>query len=278
MVARLIRTLSSNLAVKEFHRGCIDGYRGTMSNDESSKPNLPETSLPSAKNREPGAPKWEQAAKARILSGLKKIGKPTMMLIDKDAAEADTRHLVTDILVDLLGFDKYENLTAEFAVKGDWADYGIRIEKQLEAFVEVKRISQKLSSTHLRQVESYALKEGVQWAILTNAQVWQAYYVTPIKGQQSEVTLIFEVDLLDESTRPSHKTDLLFLISKEGISKGKLEDYRSAQNAVSPKTLKPILMSDDVLATVRKEIKRKTKHSVDPKDLKQAVRRILGEE
>ncbi len=42
--------------------------------------------------------------------------------------------------------------------------------------------------------------------------------------------------------------------------------------------LKPILMSDDVLATVRKEIKRKTKHNVDPKDLKQAVKRILGEE
>ena len=114
MVARLIRTLSSNLAVKEFHRHRIDGYRGTMSNDESSKPIPPETSLPSAKNREPGAPKWEQSAKARILSGLKKIGKPTMMLIDKDAAEADTRHLVTDILVDLLGFDKYENLTAEY--------------------------------------------------------------------------------------------------------------------------------------------------------------------
>jgi predicted type IV restriction endonuclease len=249
-----------------------------MSNTDSSNSNPSGNSLPSPKNREPGAPRWEQSAKVRILSGLKKIGKPTLMLKDKDAAEADTRHLVTDILVDLLGFDKYENLTAEFAVKGDWADYGIRIDKQLEAFVEVKRISQKLSSTHLRQVESYALKEGVQWAILTNAQVWQAYYVTPIKGQQSEVTLIFEVDLLDESIKPSHKTDLLFLISKEGISKGKLEDYRSAQNAVSPKTLKPILMSDDVLATVRKEIKRKTKHNVDPKDLKQAVKRILGEE
>lgn len=228
--------------------------------------------------KETTTPKWEQSAKNRISAGLKKIVKPTLMLRDKDAAEADTRHLVTDILVELLGFDKYENLTAEFAVKGDWADYGIRIEKQLEAFVEVKRISQKLSSTHLRQVESYALKEGVQWAILTNAQVWQAYYVTPIKGQQSEVTLIFEVDLLDENTKSSQKTDLLFLISREGITKGRLEEYRSAQNAVSPKTLRPILLSDDVLATVRKEIKRKTKHNVDPKDLKQAVRRLLGEE
>jgi predicted type IV restriction endonuclease len=223
------------------------------------------------------SPKWELTAKTRISNSLKKLNKPTLLLKEKDALEADTRHLVTDILVDALGYDKYENLTAEFAVKGDFADYGVRIDKQLEAFIEVKRISQKLSPSHLRQVESYALKEGVQWAILTNAQVWQAYHVTPVKGQQSEVTLIFEVDILDETLKPSAKTELLFLISKEGLSKGRLAEYLSAQNAVSPKTLKPILLSDDVLAAVRKEIKRKTKHNIDLKDLKNAVKKILGE-
>lgn len=221
-------------------------------------------------------PKWEQAAKARVSAGLKKLAKPTVMLKEKDAAEADTRHLVTDILVEVLGYDKYENLTAEFSVKGDWADYGIRVDKQLEAFIEVKRISQKLSASHLKQVESYALKEGVQWAILTNAQVWQAYHVMPVKGQQSEVTLIFEVDILDENLKPSQKTELMFLISKEGLSKGRLAEYLSAQNAISPKTLKPILLSNDVLATIRKEIKRKTKHNVDPKELKEAVERLLS--
>jgi predicted type IV restriction endonuclease len=223
------------------------------------------------------SPKWEVTAKTRISNSIKKLNKPTLLLKEKDALEADTRHLVTDILVDALGYDKYENLTAEFAVKGDFADYGIRIDKQLEAFIEVKRISQKLSPSHLRQVESYALKEGVQWAILTNAQVWQAYHVTPVKGQQSEVTLIFEVDILDETLKPSAKTELLFLISKEGLSKGRLAEYLSAQNAVSPKTLKPILLSEDVLVAVRKEIKKKTKHNIDLKDLKIAVQKVLGE-
>jgi hypothetical protein len=98
----------------------------------------------------------------------------------------------------------------------------------------------------------------------------------PVKGQQSEVTLIFEIDILDESMKPSQKTDLMFLISKEGLSKGRLAEYLSAQNAISPKTLKPVLTSTDVLATIRKEIKRKTKHNVDPKELKQAVERLLG--
>ena len=100
--------------------------------------------------------------------------------------------------------------------------------------------------------------------------------MTPIQGSQSEVTLIFEVDILDESVKSSVKTDLLFLISKEGLSKGKLTEYLNAQNAISPKTLKPILLSEDVLSAIRKEVKRKTKFSVDPKELKAAVARLLG--
>ena len=100
--------------------------------------------------------------------------------------------------------------------------------------------------------------------------------MTPIQGSQSEVTLIFEVDILDESIKSSVKTDLLFLISKEGLSKGKLTEYLNAQNAISPKTLKPILVSEDVLTAIRKEVKRKTKFSVDPKELKAAVTRLLG--
>ena len=101
--------------------------------------------------------------------------------------------------------------------------------------------------------------------------------MTPVKGQQSEVTLIFEVDILDETLKQSAKADLMFLISKEGLSKGRLSDYLSAQNAVSPKTLKPIFLSDDVLAAVKKEIKKKTKHNIDTKDLKNAVKKLLGE-
>jgi hypothetical protein len=59
-------------------------------------------------------------------------------LIARDANEGDTRLLVTDFLCDGLGYDKYEDLTTEYQVKGEFADYGIRIAKQLVAFIEVK--------------------------------------------------------------------------------------------------------------------------------------------
>lgn len=197
------------------------------------------------------------------------------MLREKDAAEADTRHLVTDMLVELLGFDKYEHLTAEFNVKGDWADYGIRIDKQIVAFVEVKRISQELSPKHLRQVESYALREGVEIAILTNGQVWQAYEVIAVKGQQSEVSFIFGVDLLDESTKHSQKVDMLLLLSFEGFTRGLLKDFVEKRNALSAKVVIPILFSDSVIDAVRKSIRQKTGYNIDSDDVLSTVKQIL---
>ena len=223
----------------------------------------------------PSSPKWEQNAKARIQSGIKRLSKPTEILREKDAVEADTRLLVNDILVDVLGYDKYENLTAEFAVRGEFADYGIRVDKQILGFVEVKRISTKLAANHLRQVESYALKEGVKWAILTNAQVWQVYHVTAVQGSKSEVTLVFEVDLTSSELKPSQKTELMFLISKEGLTRGKLDEYLLSRNAVSAKTLRPIILSEEVITAIRKAVKARTKFTVDLKELKVALSEML---
>jgi predicted type IV restriction endonuclease len=248
-----------------------------MSDTPKNAP-VQDTASERPKEKTLGIPKWEEKARERISTGIRRLAKPTQMLRDKDAAEADTRHLVTDMLVDLLGFNKYEHLTAEFNVKGDWADYGIRIEKQLVAFVEVKRVTQELSPKHLRQVESYALREGVEIAILTNGQVWQAYEVIVKKGQKSEVTLIFEVNLLDDSIKPSHKVDLMLLLSIEGFTKGLLENFIDKKNAVSPKTVVPAILSDAVIDAIRKVIRQKTDYNVDSDDVLLAVKQLLQPE
>jgi hypothetical protein len=60
--------------------------------------------------------------------------------VARDANEGDTRLLVTDFLCDGLGFDKYADLTTEYQVKGEFADYGLRIDRELVAFIEVKEL------------------------------------------------------------------------------------------------------------------------------------------
>jgi predicted type IV restriction endonuclease len=223
-------------------------------------------------------PKWESTARERIASGLKRILKPIEALRARDAVEADTRMLVTDVLCDLLGYDKYDDLTAEYQVKGEFADYGIRVDKQLVAFVEVKRVSQKLAATHLRQVENYALKNGVSWAILTNAQQWQVYHVQAITGEQSELTLVQQVDLLDAGTKPAEKVERLFLISREAVQKERLNDYWKEKFATSAKALKPILLSEPVLEEVRKALWREMKQRIDIAELRLSVATMLSDD
>lgn len=185
--------------------------------------------------------------------------------------------LVTDVLCDLLGFDKYEDLTAEYQVKGEFADYGIRVDKQLVAFVEVKRVSQKLNATHLRQVENYALKNGVSWAILTNAQHWQVYHVQALSGEQSELTLVLDVDILDNIVKPAEKLERLFMISREAIQKGRLDAFWKEKFATSAKALRPVILSDTIIDEIRKEMWRTSKQRVDVADLRRAIAEMIPE-
>ncbi|MBO3748804.1 type I restriction enzyme HsdR N-terminal domain-containing protein [Streptosporangiaceae bacterium NEAU-GS5] len=217
------------------------------------------------------APKWETEARDRVRTAIRRYSKPLTDLVGRDANEGDTRLLVTDFLCDGLGYDKYEELTTEYQVKGEFADYGIRIDKQLVAFIEVKRCTQKLGAKHLRQVQMYAVNEGVEWMILTNGQVWQVYHMTG--GLPVIVDLALEVDLLGSESLVA-KTDALFYLSKDAFKRRLIDELWKARAATSPKALAQVLLSDVVLEAIRKEVRRQTSHNPDASDLA----RILREE
>lgn len=216
-------------------------------------------------------PKWEQDARDAIKSSIRKFSKPLQDLVQRDANEGDTRLLVTDILCDALGYDKYEDLTTEFAVRGEFADYGIRIDKQLVAFIEVKRAAQKLNVRHLRQVETYAVKEGLEWVILTNGQVWQAYHVFAATGQQVEVNLAFEVDLLGDES-PAKKTEALFYLHRGALKRNLIDDLWKRKAATAPAALADVLLTDSVLDAVRKAIRTASKYNPDTDELARILR------
>ena len=166
-------------------------------------------------------PKWEHEARASTRSAIRRFSKPLADLLERDANESDTRLLVTDFICEALGFDKYEDLTTEYQVKGEFAGYGVRIDRQLVAFIEVKRCTQKLDMRHLRQVQMYAVDEGVEWICLTNGQVWQVYHLTG--GLPLIVDLPLEVDLLGDDTL-EQKADGLFHLTKEALKRRLLDD------------------------------------------------------
>jgi predicted type IV restriction endonuclease len=205
------------------------------------------------------APKWETAARERMRGAIKKFSKPLADLIARDANEGDTRLLVTDMLCEGFGFDKYAELTTEYRVKGEFADYGIRLDKDLIAFLEVKRVTTKLAAKHLRQVETYAVNEGVEWVILTSGVVWQVYHITG--GLPIVVDLALEVDLLGEDTL-AQKANHLFYLTKESLKRRQIDSLWQAKRATSPKSLARVLCSENVVTAIRKELKRMTGQSV----------------
>ena len=218
-----------------------------------------------------GVPKWEQEARDQVRTALRKFNKPMQDLVNRDANEGDTRLLVTDFLCEGLGYDKFEDLTTEYAVRGEFADYGVRIDKQLVAFIEVKRAAQKLGVRHLRQVETYAVKEGLEWIILTNGQTWQAYHVFAATGQPVATHLAFEVDILGEEP-PSKKIEGLFHLHRSALKRGLIDDLWRRKAATSPAALVDVLLSKSVLDAVRKEIRRASGYNPEPEELERIIR------
>lgn len=219
-----------------------------------------------------GAPKWETDARERVKASLRKFSKPLQDLVNRDANEGDTRLIVTDFLEHALGYDKYEELTTEYGVKGEFADYGIRIDKELIAFVEVKRVATKLAAKHLRQVEMYAVNEGVEWMILTNGVEWRAYHLTG--GLPVEIDLALEVNLLGEAT-PGQKANQLFYLSRESLKRRQIDELWRARRAQSPKSLATVLGSAAVTESIRKELKRTTGQKVESSEIARLLKETV---
>ncbi len=154
-------------------------------------------------------------------------------------------------------------------MRGEFADYGIRVDRQMVGFIEVKRCTQKLGARHLRQVQSYAVNEGVEWMILTNGQVWQVWHLTG--GLPVVVDLTMEVDLLGDDPLGS-KADALFHLSKEAIKHHLLDELWQAKAATSARSLAGIILSDNVVESIRKELRRQTSYNGEVDELARILR------
>lgn len=217
------------------------------------------------------APKWENDARERIRSAIRRFSKPLADLAERNANEGDTRLLVTDFLCEGLGYDKFTDLTTEYQVKGEFADYGVRIDGELVAFIEVKRIATKLDARHLRQVEMYAVNEGIEWVMLTNGAQWQVYHLTA--GLPVEIDLAIDVNIVTDD--PHQRVDHLFFISREALKRRQIDQLWKARRATSPKSLVGVIFSPSVIATIQKELKKQTGHTIDAGELSRLLKTTM---
>jgi hypothetical protein len=230
---------------------------------------VPALAAPAKEPTPRSRPKWETEARERLRATIRRHAKPLSDLVSRDANEGDTRLLVTDFLREGLGYDTHQDLTTEYQVRGEFADYGVRIDGELIAFIEVKRVKSKLKARQLSQVEMYSVNEGVEWAVLTNGAQWQVFHLgdrVPI-----QIDLALDVDLLSDDSL-GHKADELFYLTRESLRRRQIDELWQARRATSPKSLASVLTSDSVTEAIRKELRRQTGQRVEGAEITRLLR------
>ena len=173
---------------------------------------------------------------------------------DRDINESDTVVIITDMLSYVFGFDKYSDITSEYAIRGTFCDLAVKVDGNVEYLIEVKAIGLDLRETHLRQAVGYGAQHGIQWVILTNGVNWEIYRIKFEKPLGH--SLLTEFNFLELSSRKKEDQETLFLLCKEGLSKAAIEDYHEHIKSVNKFVISAILQSDSGLRLLRRELRR----------------------
>lgn len=83
---------------------------------------------------------YQEKAIERIKKGLRRMNGIVERGIRDDYKEADTRKIVSDMLSEYLGWDKFENVTAEQMIGSRYADYVVKTSDENVFVIEVKQI------------------------------------------------------------------------------------------------------------------------------------------
>lgn len=194
------------------------------------------------------------ATKRRLVSAVPKFKKILQRAAERDVNESDTVTIVTDILEEVFGFDKYSDITREYAIQGTYCDLAIKTDKKVDYLIEVKAVGISLKDTHLRQAINYAAQEGIRWIVLTNGLNWEVHRVS-VENRVDSSKLI-EFVFTDINPRKNDDQELLFLLCKRGLKKDLIDDFYEYRQSVNRYTTAAILLSDPVISVVRRELRR----------------------
>ena len=213
---------------------------------------------------------YQEKARDRIKRGLKRMSNIVEKGREEDFKEADTRKIVSDVLCEYLGWDKFDNVTAEQMIGSRFADYVDKTSDEEVFVVEVKQIGLKLKETHLNQARQYAVDEGIDWIILTNGDDWQVYR-TKLEGKVPVTKLVFRVTISDKTILPAQKTELFYLLSEEAHRKNEIEDYYQRRIALSGENLADHILSNEVINKLRIAIKATTGQNLKNSEIAEAL-------
>jgi predicted type IV restriction endonuclease len=191
---------------------------------------------------------------SRMVSAIKKFQPILTSAKTRDVNEPDTVRIVTDMLAEVFGYDKFSEVTAEHAIRGTFCDLATKLDGAIQLLIEVKAIGLELKESHVKQAVDYAANKGVEWVVLTNAMIWRIYKVT--FGKPIDHELIYEIDFITFDTKKKDQLELLFVLTREGWIKSLLTELHEQRQALSKFIIAAVVLTDPVVDAMRRELKR----------------------
>src|SRR4051812_25313330 len=149
----------------------------------------------------------------RLSAGIKRFQPILSAAKSRDVNESDTSMIVTDLLAEVFGYDKYSEVTRELCIRGTYCDLATRIDGKFQMLIEVKAIGLDLKDSHIKQAVDYAANQGIEWVALTNGAIWKVFRVIFAKPIGAEPVL--DIDLITLSAKNAHHVESLFLLTRE---------------------------------------------------------------
>ena len=190
----------------------------------------------------------------RLSNGIKRFQPILLAAKTRDLNESDTVIIVTDMLSEVFGFDKYSEVTSEYSIRNTYVDLAIKLEGVLHLLIEVKAIGLDLKEAFIKQAVDYAANQGIDWVILTNGLIWRVYKVSFSKPIDQE--LVLEVDFQKTSNKNRTDIDTLYLLTREGLLKSSLGEYHTQRQALSRYFLSAMILSDNIIDTIRRDLRK----------------------
>lgn len=209
----------------------------------------------------------------RLVAGLKRFQPVLAAAKARDVGESDTVTIVKDMLAEVFGYDKYSDVTSEFAIRGTYCDLAIKLDGALKTLIEVKAVGLELKDAHVKQAVDYAANQGVDWVLLTNGISWRVYHIIFAKPIDQE--LVIDIDFCALNTRSEADIESLYLWCKEGWQRSVLGEYHTQKQALSRFFLGAMVLTDPVIDVVRRELRRV---SPDVRIESEQIRAVLAAE
>lgn len=221
-------------------------------------------------------PKANHPEDSRLIAGVQRFQPILCKAKLAGKNESDTVTIIVDMLSEVFGFDKYEQITSELQIKRTFCDLAIKIDGKVCLLIECKAVGVDLKEDHVSQATGYAANYGIDYVALTNGLSWSVYRV--LFEKPVEITPVCSFEFCDLNVnRPGDLVPLRCLCVEafQGGENKLLDQTYSQRSVLNKYIVGQLLLNDWMVQTIRRSLER---HFPTVKVADDDVRRVLHDE